>query len=258
VKIPRLAYAGNRKIGVEGLRLLLARGLTPVALLVADEAAFGEAPGQMEALLPGVPTLRGRAFREEAGARLLADLELDYLLSVHFPYRVPGPILALPRIGPLNLHPAWLPYNRGWHTPSWAIYEGTPYGASLHWMSEEVDAGDLALCRRVEVRPDDTADRLYQRVLTAELGLLAEAIPRLILGTLPREPQTGPGTVHRRQDLAAIQRLDLDQTRTVGETLTHLRALTTSRVDEAAWFEAAGRRYAVRVEIVELDRDAEE
>src|SRR5439155_202691 len=133
------------------------------------------------------------------------------------------------------------PYNRGWHTPSWTIIDGTPAGATLHWIDAGVDSGDCALQRRVSVAPEDTAHSLYQRLLADELTLLTEALPRIKANTLPRQRAADAGTVHRKSDLAAAQRLDLDAPTTARRLIDLLRGLTTNAADEAAYFERGGR-----------------
>jgi len=119
----------------------------------------------------------------------------------------------------------------------------------LYWMEEETDAGDIALQRPLEVRPDDTADSLHARVLDLEIEVLREAVPLLASRTLGRTPQSLDGTFHRTRDLADVRRLDLGTTMSVSRVLDHLRALTTNRPEEAAYFELHGARYRVRVEI---------
>jgi len=245
---PSLVFAGNRKIGLECLKLLLQSDWPPVALIIA-KGRSAECAEEMKALLPDVPVLEGAEFRSDRGLRLLRRLSPDYILSVHFPYIIPPAVLQIPRIGVLNLHPAYLPYNRGWHTPSWAIIEGTPYGATLHWVDEGIDTGDIALRKEIPVLPSDTAHTLYQRVLRAELDLFREAIPLMMSRSLPKIPQTEKGTTHMKQDLARIQRLDLHASMKVIDVLNLLRGLTTNTWDEAAWFEVDGVKYRVRVEI---------
>jgi methionyl-tRNA formyltransferase len=197
----------------------------------------------------GVPVLRPSELQTGEGFARLRGLAPDYLLSVHYPHTLSPEVLALPSIGALDLRAAFLPWNRGCHAPSWAILEGTPYGATLHWMAEDTDAGDIALQRPLEVRPDDSADSLHARVLDLEIELLREAVPLLASRTLGRTPQSLDGTFHRKRDLAEARRLDLGATMSVGRVLDHLRALTTNRPEEAAYFELRGARYRVRVEI---------
>lgn len=203
----------------------------------------------MRALVPDALVVAGEAHRDEEVLARLRALEIDYLLSVHYPRLFPQPLLDVPRVGAVNLHPAWLPFNRGWHTPSWAILDGTPYGATLHWMVEEADAGDIAVRRELVVSPADTANSLYQKVLETELEVLREAIPQMAAGTLPRIPQEPGGSRHRRRELEAARVLDGDASLPVRRTLDVLRALTTSVPAEAALVTIDGRRYRVRVEI---------
>jgi methionyl-tRNA formyltransferase len=166
---------------------------------------------------------------------------------------IPNTILSVPRIGTLNLHPAFLPYNRGWHTPTWAIAENTPYGATLHWVDEGMDTGPIAMQREIDVSIGETAHSLYRRVLDAEYELLRDALPLLVENQLPRIPQDGKATQHRKSDIEALRKLELSDAVTIGDLLRRLRALTTSRWDEAAWFEHEGVRYRVRLEMQRED-----
>ena len=251
----RVAFAGDRQIAVDVLSFLVAEGVRPVALLLSSEAKASHAHELLERWeRPQELVFRGTAFRTPEAVERLRRLDLDYLVSVHFPYLVPAAVLALPRYGAVNLHPALLPYNRGWHTPTWAILDGTPAGATLHFMDEGVDSGDIVHQREVAVRPDDTADSLYQRVLAAEVDVFREAWPSLARREPPRRPQSeGSGTVHTRQDLFSpeVQELRLDDRRPVRAVLKQLRALTTPSRAEASYFQEDGRRYRVRVEITE-------
>ena len=248
----RLAFAGDRDVAVRVLDFLGQNGASPLALLVsgADRASHAE---ELIARCPGLPPeriLRGDAFRSPAGQALLCSLDLDLIVGVHFPYLVPADVLSIPRYGVLNLHPAYLPYNRGWHTPSWTILEGTPAGATLHFMDEGVDTGDIVHRQRMDVSPGDTANSLYRRIKELEFEVFREAWPRLAAGTFRRSPQRDEaGTMHWRSDLLReeVRRLDLDEVVRTGELLRRLRALTTSSPDEAAFYEADGRRYRVQV-----------
>jgi len=253
----RFAFAGDRQIAVECLGFLVESDAMPEALLVSspDRATHAGALRELSAL-DADRVLVGRQFREPDGIELLRSLDLDYVIGVHFPYIVPQAVLALPRIGIINLHPAFLPYNRGWHTPSWAILDGTPIGATLHFMDSGVDTGDIVAQEEIEVRPDDTAHSLYGRVLELEVELFKRTWPLLASGNPPRSPQSpGAGTRHDRSELSKneIRRIDPEESVPAGVTIRTLRALTTNDVDEAAYFELDGRRYRVQVMITPAD-----
>jgi methionyl-tRNA formyltransferase len=254
--VTRFAFAGDRQLSVNCLRFLIDNGERPEALLVSSPARATHAD-ELIALagLDESRVLVGKGFREPQGIDLLESLDLDYVVGVHFPYIVPDEVLEIPRIGVVNLHPALLPHNRGWHTPSWAILEKTPIGATLHFMDSGVDTGDIVAQSEIDVRPDDTADTLYRRLLDLELELFREAWPLLASGAPPRRPQPATvGTSHDRADLDPVGRLDLEATMPVGDVLRRLRALTTNDIGEAAYFEEGGRRYRVQVTITPDDR----
>lgn len=243
---PRLVFAANRRIGVRALEMLREADWQPV-LIVLPRGRKADCNEEMKAVWPDVPVIEGMAFRSPEGIEQIAAVKPDYFLSVHFPYIVPSEVLDLPSIGALNLHPAYLPYNRGWHTPSWAIIEGTMYGATLHWMDDGIDTGDIALQSAIEPHAEDTAHSLYQRVLNLEAELFRQAIPTMRSCSLPRIPQVGSGTSHSKEDLAAVQKLDPDERLSVRELLDRLRALTTNDPQEAAYIETERGLVSVRV-----------
>ena len=152
----------------------------------------------------------------------------------------------------LNLHPSYLPYNRGWHTPTWAILDGTPAGASLHYVDESLDTGDLVCQRQAAIDPADTAHTLYAKLKKLEVEVFREGWQQVKDDRAKGTPQAvEQATVHRRQSLfdPAVQRLELDAVVRTADLLRQLRALTTSRLDEAAYFETGERRYRVQVTI---------
>ncbi len=250
----RIVYAGDRDIALWMLRLLISESVHPVALMLAHEERASHAR-QLLSLCPHVSpdaVFRGDEFKSETAIKRLAELKPDYIISVHFPYLFPKELLAIPTYGTLNLHPAYLPYNRGWHTPTWALWEGTPLGATLHFVSEEVDAGDIIHQEELEIRPDDTADSLYQRVKRLELKVFKEAWPLIVSGKFKRKPQPlGKGTLHKKADIGKIQLIDFDEKVPVGDLIRRLRALTTNKIEEAAYFEVNGRKYRIQVRITE-------
>ena len=246
-----IAFAGNRRISITVLEFLLGQGVKPKALIIpadADASHNAELTKLCSYLEPQF-IIRGSDFKSKSTMTRLGDLNLDYLLSIHFPYIYPREFLEIPKHGAINLHPAFLPYNRGWNTASWAIVDGTPFGATLHVMSAAVDRGDIICQEKVEVAPDDTADILYKKALEAEFRVFKNSWPVLARKSYQRKPQAEKGTSHVKGELEMIQRLDMHSTATLGDTINRLRALTTNRIDDAAYFEQNGTRYRVQIRI---------
>jgi methionyl-tRNA formyltransferase len=256
---PKIAFAGDREIAVDVLRFL-ADTPAEVSALLLPEKGDATHDTEIRSLCSGIPdeyVMRGDEFKKQENIELLTSLAPDYLLSVHFQHIFPETVLEIPTHDPINLHPAYLPYNRGWHTPSWALWEQTPYGATLHVMDESVDSGEIIAQRKVHPRPEDTANTLYQRALDAEIELFKNTWPSLADFSYDTSPQSeADATVHTKSDLEQIRPIDLEESVVARDLLRKLRALTTNDISEAAYFERGGDRYRVQVTVTpEKDRD---
>jgi len=250
---PTIVFAGDRKIAVRVLRYLSQRDVKISSLIIPneEEASHHEELLSIVSYVDGSRVLRGSEFKEQYGKQLLEEIEPDYILSVHYQYIYPEEILNIPSEGVVNLHPAYLPYNRGWHTPSWAIWDETPYGATLHFMEKELDAGDIISRKQIQIRPEDTANSLYKRALDAEFELFKQTWPKLAQFNYDSYPQSEEdATGHTKGDLKDIQEINLGECSTNNQIINKLRALTTNKIDEAAYFEIDGDTYRVQVEIV--------
>ena len=248
----KYAYAGNRDLGAWVLAFLAGEGYRPEALFLTDEDDEHVREMIRVADLPPSRVFRGRDGLESA-QDLLQDLDLDYIFGIHYPFLVGKRFLELPKHGFLNLHPAYLPFNRGWHTPSWAILEGTPTGATLHVMSEDLDRGDIIHQKEVQVGAGDTANSLYRRLKRAELEVFKEAWPQLRTFTAARTPQSLTGSSHSRRELRtpSVAELDIDASYSLRDLLKRLRALTTNDLSEACYFVEGDKKFRVTVRIEE-------
>ncbi len=137
----------------------------------------------------GVPVRVVEDLSDPAEAARLKVLAPDFLFSFYFRKLIPPAVLAIPAKGALNMHGSLLPHFRGRAPVNWAILKGaTVTGASLHFMVEKPDAGDLVDQERVSVGPDDDALTVARRVGDAAVTVLARSWPRLKAGTAPRVP----------------------------------------------------------------------
>ncbi len=85
----------------------------------------------------------------------------------------------------INVHPSLLPKHKGLHTHRRAIEEGdTTTGATVHWVTEELDSGNIIRQIEVPIQTDDSEDSLQRRVLEAEHTLYPSVIRDLSLGLI--------------------------------------------------------------------------
>lgn len=85
----------------------------------------------------------------------------------------------------LNIHPSLLPKYRGLHTHQRALDAGdTEHGASVHFVTEELDGGPIIIQARLPILADDTAQTLAGRVLQQEHRIFPEAVRLFASGRL--------------------------------------------------------------------------
>jgi phosphoribosylglycinamide formyltransferase 1 len=85
----------------------------------------------------------------------------------------------------LNIHPSLLPKYRGLHTHRRVLESGDQvHGASVHFVTAELDGGPLILQSKVSVRPGDTEDTLSARVQATEHNIYPRVIGWLADGRL--------------------------------------------------------------------------
>ncbi len=120
------------------------------------------------------------ATRESFDSALNFELQkhnLDLICCAGF-MRIMTPELIRPWAGRmLNIHPSLLPLYKGLHTHARAIADGAKtHGASVHFVNEELDGGEVIVQARVSVQPDDTPETLAARVLKVEHPLYVKAL----------------------------------------------------------------------------------
>lgn len=113
----------------------------------------------------------------------------DFLLSFYYRNMIKPQVLELARRGALNLHGSWLPRYRGRVPVNWAVINGeTETGATLHYMVEKPDAGDIVDREKVTIEFTDTAFDVFNKVTAAAVTVIGRAWPQLVAGTASRIP----------------------------------------------------------------------
>jgi methionyl-tRNA formyltransferase len=120
---------------------------------------------------------------------IVAGIAPDFLFSFYYRHMLAPSLLQLATRGALNMHGSLLPKYRGRVPVNWAVICGeTQTGASLHYMVEKPDAGELVDQLAVPILPDDTAGEVFQKVTVAAELVLHRSLPALIAGCAPRSP----------------------------------------------------------------------
>lgn len=176
--------------------LISGRGSNLQAIL--DQAVSGELPVEVAAVISNRPGVHGLERARQAGVPALV---LDHKNFTDRPEFEVALIEMIDRQQPdlvvlagfmrvltagftehyrgrlLNIHPSLLPKFRGLHTHERAIAAGeTEHGASIHFVTAELDGGPVIVQARVPVLSGDDPDVLAARVLEQEHRLYPLAI----------------------------------------------------------------------------------
>jgi len=127
----------------------------------------------------------------------LYNYKIDYLISTLYFNILEEDLINHAEDGGLNLHQAELPRYRGSNTFSHAIMNARKddywkYGTTLHFMTKNVDKGDIIGRKFVDITKEDTAYTLYQKIEQASIELFKNTIPDIVSGEIHnmRTPQT--------------------------------------------------------------------
>jgi len=150
-------------------------------------------PVKEKALELGLPILQPASTKEPQLREALEALAPDLFVVVAFSI-LPRRLLAVPRLGSVNLHPSLLPAYRGAAPIVWAVVNGeTETGISTFLLNPRVDAGDILLQRRVSIGPDETAGELEARLCPIGAAMVVETVDGLEDHSLSGQTQSQQG-----------------------------------------------------------------
>jgi phosphoribosylglycinamide formyltransferase-1 len=158
-------------------------------LVVADRA---DAPGLAAAQALGIETAsvpwRGpneRPAFEEALAQQLDAVHADLIVLAGFMRILSAPCTVRYTGRMLNIHPSLLPRHKGLNTHRRVLATGDAvHGASVHFVTADLDSGPVVLQSRIAVHPGDTEEQLAARVLATEHRIYPEVIGWIASGRL--------------------------------------------------------------------------
>ncbi|MBS0579056.1 MAG: phosphoribosylglycinamide formyltransferase [Proteobacteria bacterium] len=144
-----------------------------IDLVISDRAAAGGLASARELGLETATVLREPgAERSAFDERLAATIDArrpDVIALAGFMRILTAPFVARYLGRMLNIHPSILPAYRGLHTHRRVLHDGQSWhGASVHFVTPELDGGPVVLQSRVPVRPGDTEESLSARVQATE------------------------------------------------------------------------------------------
>jgi len=189
----RAVVFAYHNVGVRCLSVLLAHGVD-VALVVTHrdnpkENIWFDSVAEL-ATLHDIPIITPDNPNVPEVVAQIRALQPDFLFSFYYREMFKRELLEIPNQGALNMHGSLLPKYRGRVPVNWAIIKGeTETGATLHYMTEKPDNGDIVAQQAVPILPDDTAFEVFQKVTMAAEMALHACLPDLLVGKAKRVAQ---------------------------------------------------------------------
>jgi methionyl-tRNA formyltransferase len=245
VSPPRAVVFAYHDVGVRCLQVLLSGGVeVALVVTVADDPGETQWYASVAACAADyhLPVIAPPDANNAELVRRVRDLNPDFLFSFYYRSMLGGPLLACARRGALNMHGSLLPRYRGRAPVNWAILRGErETGATLHYMVERADAGDIVDAQAVPILIDDDARAVFAKVTVAAEVVLARSLPGLIADTAPRRPQAIlPGEYFGRRTPADGR---IDWMRPAHEIHNLVRAVAPPF--PGAFAEVAGKRWHI-------------
>ena len=179
-------------LGARVLEGLLAQGeevLGVVARLDPRRPDY-EPPIARAAFSRYVPVYRPADVNDPAFVEAMRRLRPDYIVSMYSGRLFREPLLAVPRVGCVNMHNSLLPRWRGQAPSTWGlIYGDAEAGQTIHWLDAGTDSGDIIFQRSIPIEPTDTGGTLGQKLIDMGVGFFLEKWPEIRSGRAPRVRQ---------------------------------------------------------------------
>jgi len=183
----KITLAGQKLFGAAVLQLLLDAG-HEVTAFSPPHSEDGCRLDRLHDLADrrGVPWLPADRLRAET-----LPPGTDLIVAAHSHSYIGRPTRLRAKLGAIGYHPSLLPLHRGRDAVAWVIrMREAVTGGSVYWLSDGIDAGDLAAQEHVFIRPGDTASELWRRELfPLGLKLLQTVVDDLSNGVVVRVPQ---------------------------------------------------------------------
>ena len=196
----RIVYLGSGQLGIECLDALgrSAHDLRFIVTQPARQAGRGRkqrpTPVACWAEEHGILFVEMDNVNTSENIYKIAALEPDLIVVIAFGQKIGSELTTLPPKGAINVHASLLPKYRGAAPINWAIINGeTTTGISIITLAEKMDAGQVLSQAQTDIRADETAGELHDRLAEIAAPLLSKTIDQIANGTAEYAEQDHAG-----------------------------------------------------------------
>lgn len=192
----RIVFMGTPEFAVPSLDALRKAGYEVCGVFTQPDKPknrgmkLQQSPVKEYALSAGLPVYQPAKMRDGEALGVLRELASELIVVAAYGKILPADILALPRLGCVNVHSSLLPKYRGAAPINWAILNGeNETGVTIMYMAEGLDTGDILAQVSTPIRLEENAAQLFDRLAHLGAELLIETVGRIAAGTAEAVPQ---------------------------------------------------------------------
>lgn len=193
----RIVFMGTPDFAVPSLNALVAAGHDVCGVFSQPDKPVGRHQNKLKAtpvkecaLSHSIPVFQPATMKDGTAYEQLKQLAPELIVVAAYGRLLPEDILNLPPKGCINVHSSLLPKYRGAAPINWAVVNGdAETGVTIMHMARELDAGDIIGQVATPIDPDESVERVHDRL--AELGgkLLVDVVGDMEQGRASRTPQ---------------------------------------------------------------------
>ena len=226
---PKIIFMGSPDFSCPTLQRLIESGYEIVHVLTQPPRAKGRGMAEQKTAVAQLAQSHDisvswpTSLKSADEIARIAAFQADLFIVVAYGLILPKAILDLPALGALNGHASLLPRWRGAAPIQRAIEAGDDKTGSCAMMMEEgLDTGPVIHHATTNIRQDDTAASLHDRLANLTADVVSKAIDKLVAGTAEAIPQSDEGITYA----AKIQKAEaaLDVTKDAMSLTRHIHA----------------------------------
>jgi methionyl-tRNA formyltransferase len=192
----KVLFWGTPAFALPALRALSEEGHVVVGVVTQPDRPAGRgrevamSPIKQEALEEGIPVLQPERARGDEFLAQIRALDADISVVVAYGQILKPEVLAVPRLGSVNIHASLLPELRGAAPIQWAIVRGHDVsGVTIMRMEAGLDSGPMLLRVEEAIQPEESASELGARLAEIGAEALIETLALMEDGRIREEPQ---------------------------------------------------------------------
>jgi methionyl-tRNA formyltransferase len=134
----------------------------------------------------------------------LERYSIDLIFSDRYPHILQKEVIDFVEGRAINVHPSLLPLNKGVQPLFFSIYNGTKTGVSIHYMTEELDSGDIISQEELFAERDEKLTSLYIKSRNATTYMLSKHWNEIRNFKMKGQKQKGAGTMNYKKDFERL------------------------------------------------------